>query len=518
MTRRIAGAALFMCGLMLDGAASAATTSLPEATRKRDKAAVQAQLKQGGDVNATLADGSTALQWAVQWGDVEIVDALLKAGAKPDAANRFGATPLWLASTSGSAPIVERLLAAGANAKAVALGGEPVLMTAAKAGSVEAVRALLARGADPNAKEARRGQTALMWAVGGRDHHPAVVKLLLEHKVDVAVRAKGGLTALLFAVRQGDVESVRYLLHAGADVNDRAVAPDGMGVFGDNMWSDPSADGSSALIIAINSGHYAVARLLVERGADPNIQADPYPFPQRPNIGYSFGDALKPGLNALHALVVRRAATRDQESLDLIKLLLAKGAKVNAKTPALRAPDVTQLNPQPRITWVQVGGVTPFWLAANALDRETMELLKASGADPTLPNMEGTTPLMVAAGLGTRSRGPSSGYVRHEKVNVGVLQLLVDWGNAVNAVNQHGQTALHGAAFAAQPKAAQFLLDHGARLDLRDSLKRRPVEVAHDNLRLEYRPALQLHDPAEVDATIALLDKVTPAAADRAAR
>lgn len=489
---------------------AAGEPTLAQAVKDRDEPRVASLLQQRADVNAALPDGSTALHWAVYWNDAPTASRLVQAGADVDAANRFGATPLWMAASVGNGEMVAALLNAGASANKPALGGEPLIMTAAKSGSVEAVRALIEHGADVNALEARQGQTALMWAVGGRDTYPEVVRLLLAHGGDVKVRANGGFTPLLFAVRQGDLESVRALVDAGADVNDRAIPPNGatMAIFGDSQWSYPSADTSTVLSMAVSNGHYAIAQLLMDKGADPNIAAEPYPYKVRPNISVS-RDALKPGFNALHALLARRAARAEPGSIETLNAMLAHGAQINARTPSIPAPQPSQLNPQPAITWVQVGGITPFWIAANGLDLEAMRLLVEKGADPKTPNMEGTTPLMVAAGLGTPSRGPSGGLGRRARWDVDVLKQLVEWGNDVNAANQHGQTPLHAAAFIAAPPAIQYLVEQGARLDAKDSMGRTPLDVAKDNLRVEYRPALQNHNPADVTATIELLTKLS---------
>lgn len=489
---------------------AAGVPSLALAVKDRDQSAVAALLQQRADVNVPLPDGATALHWAVYWNDPKTVERLVRAGANVNARNRFGATPLWMACSEGNGALVEALVKAGADTKAPALGGEPVLMTAARAGSVEAVKTLLAHGADVNAAEPRHGQTALMWAVGGRDTHPDVAGLLLEHGADVSVRSDGGMTALLFAVRQGDLASARLLVKAGANVNDRAVPPDGrpMAIFGDSQWSMPSADTSSALTLAVTNGHYDIATLLLESGANPNVANKPFPYRTRPNISIN-GEALKPGFTALHALVAHRGRRADPGSLEAMKAMIAHGADVNARTPSVRAPVPSQLNPQPIITWVQVAGVTPFWIAANALDVEAMRMLVESGADPTLKSMENTTPLMVAAGLGIKSRGPSGGLGRRALCDLDALRQLLDWGNDVNAANEHGQTALHAAAFAAAHKAVQFLVDHGARTGVKDEMGRTPLDVARDNLRVEYRPALQNHNPEDVQATIELLEKLS---------
>lgn len=504
------GALLLAPVLAAVSAAGPAAPSLAVAVKQRDRAAAQTLLKSGTDVNQVLPDGSTALHWAVRWEDVALVEQLLRAGAKVDTANRYGATPLWMACAAGSAGVADALLKAGADAKAKALGGEPVLMTAVQSGNVGLVRSLLDRGADVNAAEPRLGQTALMWAAGGRKPYPAIVRELVARGARLDTRSSGGLTPLLFAVREGDLESVEALITAGANVNDRAMLKDGgrIGIYGDGQWTTPSVDGSSALNLALMNGHVEVARRLLGAGANPNVFAEPYPFKTRPNISLN-GEALKPGFAALHALVARHTTDPNPAALDLMKAIVSHGGDANGRTAAVKAPTPTQLNPQPIITWVQVGGVTPFWVAANALDVEAMKVLVDLGADPRMASMEQTTPLMVAAGLGTRSRGPSGGLPRRGNVNLEALDLLLKWGNDINAQNVNGQTALHAAAFAAAHQAVQFLVDHGARLDLKDSMGRTPLDVANDNLRVEYRPSLQNHEPEDVDKTIALLRKLT---------
>ena len=497
--------------------ATSRTAPVAEAVKHRDHAAVTKLLAQHADVNSPLADGTTALHWAVYWNDLETADRLIRAGANVNAANRYGATPLWMAATDGNAGIVETLLKAGANAITVGVGGEPVLMAATRVGSVAAVKALLAHGADVNAKESRHGQTALMWAVGDRDPHPDAAQVLLEHGADINARSGGGFTPLVFAVRQGDLKSTQLLVKAGANVNDRATLPGGqpISIFGSSQWTMPSADTSSVLTIAIDNGHYELALFLLENGANENAASEPYPFRTRPSIGIR-GEAFKPGFTPLHAVVHRRSRSRGRSdggrSLAVMKALLARGADPNARTPSVLAPVPLQPSPQPEITQVEVGGVTPFWIAALSGDIEAMRLLVENGADPRVKSMEDTTPLMVAAGLGKRTRGPSSGIGRiadFDAEGVKVLKLLLEWGNGINAVNQHGQTALHGAVFAASHVFVQFLLDNGARLDLKDAMGRRPLEVADDNRRDEYRPSLQRYKPGDVERTWALLHKVT---------
>src|SRR5437870_5038671 len=212
-----------------------------------------------------LQFGATPLHWAAHWNDLESADRLIHEGANTNATNEYGVTPLQLACENGSAAMVEKLLSAGAKPT------ESVVMTCAWTGNAETIKLLLNRGADPNAKETRRGQTALMWALDQK--HLDAARVLIEHSAGVNAHSKNGFTPLLFAAKQGDLETIRMLLKAGAKVNDgtplknrpagrRAVASDD---------GDPDVpDGMTPLLMATVSGHEDVALLLLENGADPN--------------------------------------------------------------------------------------------------------------------------------------------------------------------------------------------------------------------------------------------------------
>ena len=230
------------------------------AVMRQDAEAVSTLVEQQVDLDATQADGATALHWAVYLDDLDVARRLILAGADAAASNDHGVTPLSLACTNANAAVVRALLAAGADANAAVASGENVLMTCARTGNVDAVEALLAAGARVDAKEFSERQSALMWAVAQR--HTAVVRVLIEHGADVQARSTvrrlvisrrlqselkygelgrsygtdaqetdvGGFTPLLFAARHGDIESARLLLAAGASIND--TAPDGSSVVG----------------------------------------------------------------------------------------------------------------------------------------------------------------------------------------------------------------------------------------------------------------------------------------------
>ena len=145
---------------------------LVEAVKGGDVAAIRRLLDQRSDVNAQTADGATALHWAAHLDNPEIVDLLIQRGASPKSANRYGVTPLSLAAVNASPAVLERLLAAGADPNTAMPGGETALMSAARAGTPAALKALIASGADVNARDTRRGQTALMWAAARNNAEP----------------------------------------------------------------------------------------------------------------------------------------------------------------------------------------------------------------------------------------------------------------------------------------------------------------------------------------------------------
>jgi ankyrin repeat protein len=407
---------------------AASAARLLEAIKAGDMAAVSALLEKRADVNQKELDGTSLLHWAVHRNDLPMVERLIAAGAAVDAQNRYGASPLWLACENGNAVIVGRLLAAGADPNRAAADGETNLMVAARTGNPESVAALVSRGAQVNAKEARKGQTALMWAAN--EDSVEAIQTLLEAGADVQARSTGGFTPLLFAVRAGHLGAVAALAGAGASVND--TLPDGTG----------------ALTLAIMNAHFELAASLADRGADPNADLQGWAplhqlvWTRRPNAALADPPAV---------------ATGAISSLELAKRLLDRGANPNArikKDRNLGLEDRTLLN---RI------GVTPFLLAAQTADAPLMRLLAERGADPSLTNVDGTTALMAAAGVGIWVVGENPG-TNEEALEA--VKVALDLGGIVTATNNFGYTALHGAAHRAAPDIVTLLVERGARLDV----------------------------------------------------
>ena len=405
---------------------------LLNAVKNSDRVAVQKLLPQHVDLSATDTDGSTALHWAVRRDDLETAGLLIGNGADVKAANRYGVTPLSLACVNGNAAMIEALLKAGADPNTALPGEETALMTAARTGKVTAVKALLAHGANVNFKESRRGQTALMWAAA--DGNTAVVEELVEHGADLHAATKGGFTPLLFAVREGKIDTVRALLKAGANVNETWKAGRATGV-----------NGISAMVLAVANAHYELAAAMLDAGADPNAAAQ--------------------GWTALHQITwVRKPGRGDNDpapegsgnlsSLDLVRKLVAKGANVNARMTRQGNVGRTSLN---------MIGATPFLMAARTADVPMMRLLAELGADPLLPNSDGTTPLLAAAGVGTYSPGEDTGT---ESEVLDAVKLTLELGGDLNGVDKNGETVIHGTAYKQVPAVAQFLIDKGAKIEV----------------------------------------------------
>ena len=417
----------------------------------------------GADVNS--ADGTTPLHLAVHDNDLAKVNKLLAAGADAKSANRYGITPLFLACENASPAIIERLLKAGADPNSVSTEGETALMTVARTGVVAAAKVLLDHGAKVDAREEWHGQTALMWAVD--EQHPAMAKELIAHGADANAVSNinkwerqvtseprdkwlpaGGLTPLLFAARQGCVECAKVLLEGGAKIN----------------TTDP--DGISPVLLAIINGHYDVAGFLLNKGADPNLADET----GRTALFSAVDFNTMPADNRPSPKVI----DNQMSSMDLIQLLLDKGANINAqlkKQQPYRAKldrgDDTMLTT----------GTTPLLRAAKAADIPAMRLLLAKGADPKLATKAGITPLMAAAGLGSKEED-ATGRFKTEADAIEAIQLCLDAGVDINTANGQGQTALHAAALKGYDKVVQFLADHGANLSAKDRQGKTPLDAA----------------------------------------
>ena len=530
MMKRIACGVVFLLAPL--AGYSAGRSDVADAAARGDEAAIQKLVEQHADVNAPQGDGATALHWAVFHSNKEMVDLLLHAGANPKAANREGATPLWLASINGDAATIAALIKAGADPnEALPLGRTP-LMAAARTGNVDAIKALLEHGAQVNVKETLRGTTPLMWAAdeghadaikvliehgadiaaksdpAERGRGPALGKandprkqvaaqgaaLAAGNALDLsqlsglrgdnngigggragggqgaagatgrggrggarsgqaasgagadqddafvaafgargrpAVKDGGGLTPLVYAALSNDQDSVKALLAAGADINQTTLY------------------GWSPLLVATQNRYYKLGAYLLEHGANVNL-------------------ANKGGWTPLYLATDNRniesgdypVRKPDMDHLDYIKLLLDRGADVNA-----RMKDSTETRTVFTNQWLDENGATAFLRASQSGDLELMKLFLAHGADPKIDTVLHVTALQVAAGIGWVE---GITYEWSPQATFEACKMLVDLGLDVNAQADTGRTALHGAGHKGRTDVIQLLVDHGAKLDVRD--------------------------------------------------
>lgn len=461
-----AARAALVAALVFAGAAQAATPPLVAAVKSGDRATALDLARDKTAVLAAEADGTTALHWAVRADDLELVDRLLRSGADAGAANRYGVTPLHLAAINGNAAMLERLIKAGADPNMAGADGETPLMTVARGGHVDAAEALLKHGAEIDAREAWHGQTALMWA--SAQGHIEMIRALVMHGADVNAKSNvepwerqvtseprdkwlppGGLTPLLFAAREGCVDCVPVLAELGADVS--ATTPDGI----------------SPIVIALINGHYDVAGALIKAGTDVNL------------LDYVGRGALYAAIDFNTMPTSNRPAPHvidDQLSaLDVARMLLERGANPNAQLKKL-PPYRAKLD---RGNDMMLGaGTTPFLRAAKAGDIPAMRLLLEHGADPKLsPTRSGITPLMAAAGLGTQEQDTTGRYKTQAEA-IDAIRLMLDHGADVNAAANDGRTAVHGAALQGYDDVIKFLAAHGADLTTKDHKGFTPLDTA----------------------------------------
>jgi uncharacterized protein len=429
---------LFLCALATFSLTTFAA-DLPTLAEKQDWAAVSAQITSKADLNATQTDGATALHWAAYHDKAEIVESLLKAGAKADLKNRYGITPLLIGCQNGHESIVRALLAAGANANASQLGGEEAIMIASRTGKASVVKALLEKGARIESHD-RSGQNSLMWAAAAGNTE--VVELLIQHGADVKQRLDSGFTPLLFAAREGKIETVKKLLQLGADVHD-AISTD------DKTNGRDAPNGTSAVILAVENGHFELAMDLIKAGADPNDMRSAYTalhtltWVRRPPHGDDIGGQAPPDAHG------------KLDSLQFVRAIVKAGAKVDA---TLGKGARSNYNAS-----IGFHGATPFLLACRTADLPMMKLLVELGADPHKTNSDGSTPLMAAAGLGCYSPGEEPGT---EDECLAACEYLLTLGADVNVVDKKNQTAMHGPAYKSLPKVAKLLAAKGAKIEV----------------------------------------------------
>jgi len=476
-------------------------TALHWAVYRGDREMVGLLVRAGANPKAANREGSTPLWLAGISGNASIIAALLEAGADANEKLPLGRTPLMIAARTGNVDAIKTLLDNGADVNAKETQrGTTALMWAADEGHAAAVKLLIDRGADIKAKSnpAPRGRgpalgkandprkavaaqgaalaagnpvsqilrddgTANNAGRGGRngaagaanggrgggrrgggagggaagdnanaddftDDAAAAVGFVRGRQ---APNDGGGLTPLIYAARANDLDSVKVLLAAGADINQTSLY------------------GWSPLLVATQNRYYKLGAYLLENGANPNLANKGGWVPlylATDNRNIESGD-----------YPVRRG---DMDHLEFIKLLLDKGADVNA-----RLKDSTETRTVFTNQWLDENGATAFLRASQSGDVELMKLLLSKGADPKINTMLNVSPLHVAAGIGWVE---GITYEWSPKATLEAVKMLIDLGLDVNLQADTGRTALHGAAHKGRSDVVQILVDHGAKLNVRD--------------------------------------------------
>jgi ankyrin repeat protein len=465
-SRVAAFVAACMLGLGFAGAANAEPQDklIYAAENKQHDEALKL-LASGADAKVRDVDNTTALHWAAHYADVELVDKLIRAGADVNAKNDYGSSPMMEAATIGNAAIIKLLLKAGADVESTSREGQTALMAVARTGNVEAAEALVKKGANVNAIEQWGGQSALMWAAAQKQ--PAMVQFLVKHGAEVDARGAvrdwqrrvtaegrpknmnhGGFTPLLYAAREGCIECGKILLKAKADIN------------------LPDPDGLTPLVLALTNMRFDFAAMLIEAGADVNK----WDFWGRTPL-YSAVD-----LNTLP-----RGGRPDLPSTDhftgydIAEMLLQKGADPNIQLK-LRPPYRNGVFDRGGDQVISTGA-TPLLVAAKVGDSKSVALLLKHGAVVDLPNSNGVTPYMAAAGVG-QSANPTRGRYKTDDEAVECLKLLKAAGANPNAASDTGLTALHAAAQLGWDNTIKKLVGDGAQLEALERNGLTPIDYA----------------------------------------
>ncbi|HXD75548.1 MAG TPA: ankyrin repeat domain-containing protein [Vicinamibacterales bacterium] len=498
------------------------STALHWAVYRGDRDLVQMLVRAGADPKAATREGVTPLWLASVNGDAKVLSVLIEGGADANEKLPAGRSPLMIAARTGNVDAMKVLLDHGAdpNAKETLRGTTP-LMWAADEGHSAAIKLLLDRGADLKARSApvergrgpalgksgdpRRAVAALGAAIAAGQQIPGLgqigglngsAKAATDSDIKAAVaaggrgdiagaqgaaaagnangrgaqagrggrgRGRGGdagdgsgfdenddaavaafgrgrapapkdggqLTPLVFAVRADDLDSVKVLLASGADIN------------------QTTGYGWSPLLVATQNRYYKLGEYLVEHGADVNL-------------------ANKGGWTPLYLATDNRNIENgdypvrkpDMDHLDFIKLLIDKGANVNA-----RVKDSTETRTVFTNQWLDENGATAFLRASQSGDLPLMKLLLAHGADPKIKTELGISALQVAAGIGWVE---GITYEWSPKDTLEAVRMLLDLGLDPNEQAATGRVALHGAAHKGATAVVQLLVDRGARMDIHD--------------------------------------------------
>src|ERR1700733_14089147 len=432
-------------------------------------AAIDMIAKKSADVNAAEADGSTPLLWAANLNETDLAMRLLKAGANPKVRNQLGSTPLGEAALNANTGLIKAFLDSGADPNAAGPDGQTPLMIVARTANVAAAKLLLDKGANPNAKETQRGQTPLMWAAA-TSQGPMMRELLakgaeVDARSDLDLmtplvssepraqpRPPGGMTAMLFSVREGCMDCVKALVEKEAKLD----------------LADPER--VTPLISAIFNTHFDVAKYLIEKGANINAWDWWGRTPLYLAVDYNtLPHGGRPDQPALDATL----------PIDIVRLLLEKGANPNLQLKLF--PPYRSTGSDRGLDGMLTVGTTPLLRAAKAQDADSIKLLLEHGAIVDLPNSQGMTPTVAASGMDSVDADTRGYYTTSDiqERSIASLDLLLAHGGELNGrAGRQEQSPLDGAAFWGWNKVVEHLLSKGADINIKDARGYTPVDYA----------------------------------------
>jgi len=480
------------------------------------------------DINDPQPDGTRPIHWAIYHVDYDLLSALIAKKAMLNVRNDFGSTPIAQAAELGDARMVKMLLDAGAEPEGINADGQSALMLAIKTGEISVVELLVKAGANVNTIEKFHKQTPIMWAVSAPRNAGAITKLLLSKGADFKPRAMftdwpsqitaepraqyrptGGLTAFLYAARDGCSECVDALIGAGADVN------------------FPTPDGVTPLMLALDNDHNDVAKLLLARGANPRL----WDWWGRTPLYIAID--RKEILDGQRRKGSAQGATPAVSSMEIINSLLAANVDINAmlnmERPSRSGNSGRFVDP------LLNTGCTPLMRATvgdrepkpdpknNGGDAEVVRALLAKGANPNI-NSAGLTPFLVAAGVGagyiTGATGLAMDSSTGGPVNKEVMELLLQNGADVNAQvtgtktfsmrisrapsANEGRTALHIAAMEGKTDMVRYLLSKGANTEIKDAGGLKPIDLLPGGAQGSSAPPLGAPSAGAVKPEIAV--------------
>ncbi|GEM_PF-1881241 len=395
----------------------ACLTLFAEQWEKGDQALARI-LEAGPDVNARNNAGVTPLHMLSHSGRSGHVRMLLENGADVSAEDDEGRTPIHEAVVAHRNGIVGLLLEAGADV-GTRIGNETLLHFAVRMGDRDLVRSLLDRGLSPDAVAGERKlresgfggtvvednrTTPLILAI--KNGFEDVASLLIDQGADVNLPGYDDRPPLFHAVERNRASTAVRLLEKGADLEAR-----------------DSFLGITPLLLAIREGNEPMARLLVEKGADPN-------------------STDRRGRTALHAAV-------GAGSVEMTAFLLKRGAHADARSGTDKE-------------YGRAGGRTPLHVACGNGDRDLARRLIEAGAPLDAGDERGRTPLHEAAMAGADA----------------TAAFLVKRGADPNVGDEEGKTPLHGAARAGSGKTLRALIANGAVVDATDKKGRTALHIA----------------------------------------